>query len=115
MDKIPMKSVRSLSPTLGLCLTTLPTSRNLRSGWEKCAASGFVYFDLHGDATPLLMRTINAKERRLRRHLSDKLILIEPADPIVSVGLNPRVSHSQSAADLCSISNRALFRSTPQR
>ena len=28
-------------------------------------------------------------ERRLRRHLSDKLILVEPADPIVSVGLNP--------------------------
>src|SRR6266852_5827132 len=53
------------------------------------AGRGFVYFDLHGDATPLLMRTINAKERRLRKHLSDKLILIEPADPIVSVGLNP--------------------------
>jgi hypothetical protein len=58
------------------------------------AGRGFVYFDLHGDATPLLMRTINAKERRLRKHLSDKLILIEPADPIVSVGLNPLESES---------------------
>jgi hypothetical protein len=53
------------------------------------AGRGFVYYDLHGDATPLLLRTINARERRLRRHLSDKLILVEPADPIASVGLNP--------------------------
>jgi energy-coupling factor transporter ATP-binding protein EcfA2 len=53
------------------------------------ADRGFIYFDLHGDATPFLLRTINARERRLRRHLSDKLIIIDPADPIVSVGLNP--------------------------
>jgi hypothetical protein len=50
---------------------------------------GFAYFDIHGDATPFLLRVINARERRLRRHLSDKLVLIEPADPLVSVGLNP--------------------------
>lgn len=53
------------------------------------ADRGFIYFDLHGDATPFLLRTINARERRLRRHLSDKVIIIDPADPIVSVGLNP--------------------------
>jgi hypothetical protein len=53
------------------------------------ADRGFLFFDLHGDATPFLLRTINARERRLRRHLSDKLVLIEPADPFVSVGLNP--------------------------
>jgi len=53
------------------------------------ADRGFLYFDLHGDATPFLLQTINARERRLRRHLSDKLILVEPADPYVSVGLNP--------------------------
>jgi hypothetical protein len=53
------------------------------------ADRGFLYFDLHGDATPFLLRAINARERRLRRHLSDKLILIEPADPLVSVGFNP--------------------------
>jgi len=50
---------------------------------------GFLYFDLHGDTTPFLLRTINARERRERHHLSGKLIIIEPADPIVSVGLNP--------------------------
>jgi energy-coupling factor transporter ATP-binding protein EcfA2 len=50
---------------------------------------GFIYFDLHGDATPFLMQAINARERRERRHLSDKLVLIDPSDPIMSVGLNP--------------------------
>jgi type IV secretory pathway TraG/TraD family ATPase VirD4 len=53
------------------------------------ADRGFIYFDLHGDATPFLLRTINARERRLRRHLSEKVIIIDPADPIVSVGPNP--------------------------
>jgi energy-coupling factor transporter ATP-binding protein EcfA2 len=50
---------------------------------------GFIYFDLHGDATPFLMQVINARERRERRHLSDKLVVIDPSDPIMSVGLNP--------------------------
>jgi hypothetical protein len=50
---------------------------------------GFLYFDLHGDAMPFLLRTINARERNERRHLSEKLVLIDPTDPIVSVGFNP--------------------------
>lgn len=50
---------------------------------------GFLFFDFHGDATPDLLRAVNARERRLHKHLDHKLILIEPADPIVSVGLNP--------------------------
>ena len=53
------------------------------------ADRGFLYFDIHGDATPFLLGTINARERRDHCHLSDKLVLIQPADPIVSVGLNP--------------------------
>ena len=53
------------------------------------AERGFVYFDIHGDATPFLLRTIAAREKELRRHLSDKLVVIEPADPEVSVGFNP--------------------------
>jgi hypothetical protein len=50
---------------------------------------GFIYFDLHGDATPYLLQVINARERRERRHLDERLILIDPADPTMSVGLNP--------------------------
>jgi uncharacterized protein DUF87 len=53
------------------------------------ADRGFLYFDIHGDATPFLLGTINVRERRNHCHLSDKLVLIEPADPTVSVGLNP--------------------------
>jgi hypothetical protein len=48
-----------------------------------------VYFDLHGDATPFLLRTVSALERRLHCHLSNRLILIDPADSVVSVGFNP--------------------------
>jgi len=53
------------------------------------AGRGFVYFDLHGDATPFLLQCVSARERRLQRHLSDRLILIDPADANVSVGFNP--------------------------
>lgn len=50
---------------------------------------GFVYFDLHGDATPFLLGTVAAQERVSKQDLSDKLIVIEPADPEFSVGVNP--------------------------
>ncbi len=55
---------------------------------------GFVYFDLHGDATPFLLSTIRAREERLGRPLDDKLIVIDPAHPLVSVGFNPLESSS---------------------
>jgi hypothetical protein len=53
------------------------------------ADRGFLYFDLHGDATPYLLSVLNARERREHRHLSDRLIVIDPSDPIMSIGLNP--------------------------
>jgi hypothetical protein len=53
------------------------------------ADRGFLYFDIHGNAKAFLLRTINARERQLHRYLRYKLVLIDPADPIVSVGLNP--------------------------
>jgi len=52
------------------------------------AGRGAVYFDLHGDAMPFLLGTFAAEERRLGKDLSEKLIVIEPADPEFSVGLN---------------------------
>src|SRR5207248_319390 len=55
---------------------------------------GLIYFDLHGDATPFLLKVINARERREHRHLSGKLIVIDPSDPIMSVGLNPLEAES---------------------
>src|SRR6266404_2231158 len=49
---------------------------------------GFVYFDLHGDATPFLLRLLAAREGRERIDLSEKVIIIDPADTLYSVGLN---------------------------
>jgi len=55
---------------------------------------GFVCFDLHGDTTPFLLGKIAELERRLGQDLSEKLIVIDPADPLVSVGFNPLESDS---------------------
>jgi hypothetical protein len=49
---------------------------------------GFVFFDLHGDASPFLLRLIAQEEARRRSDLSAKLIVIEPGDPEFSIGLN---------------------------
>jgi hypothetical protein len=53
------------------------------------ALRGLLCFDLHGDLTPFLLRAISALERRLHCDLSDRLIVIDPADPTYSVGFNP--------------------------
>src|SRR3984893_10389251 len=53
------------------------------------AGRGFVCFDLHGDLTAFLLATIAAQERAFKRELSDRLIVVEPADEEYSVGLNP--------------------------
>jgi hypothetical protein len=49
---------------------------------------GFVFFDLHGDVMGYVLRVVAANEQRLRTDLSRKLIIIEPADPACSIGLN---------------------------
>lgn len=49
---------------------------------------GFVFFDLHGDTMPFLLRVIAAEEQRTGTDLSERLIVIEPADPDYSIGLN---------------------------
>jgi len=53
------------------------------------AGRGFFFFDLHGDATPFLLRAIAREEWRQQTHLSDRLLVISPADQEMSVGLNP--------------------------
>jgi hypothetical protein len=53
------------------------------------AGRGFVCFDLHGDLTPFLLATVAAQEKAVKRDLSDRLIVVEPADQECSVGLNP--------------------------
>jgi len=53
------------------------------------ADRGFLVLDIHGELTPFILRTVNARERAERRHLSDKLIVVSPGDREMSVGLNP--------------------------
>src|SRR5579872_4807053 len=50
--------------------------------------NGFVFFDLHGDTMPFLLRLVAAEERRTQTDLSGRLIVIEPGDPEFSIGLN---------------------------
>jgi len=61
--------------------------RHLGTADVRCRR-GFVFFDLHGDTMPFLLRLIAAEERRSGTDLSDRLIVIEPADPEFSIGLN---------------------------
>jgi hypothetical protein len=57
-------------------------NQDIEAGW------GFCFFDLHGDATPILLQLIASEERRSNTDFSEKLIVIEPADLEFSVGLN---------------------------
>ena len=49
---------------------------------------GFVHIDLHGETTPYMLRLLAAEERRRGTDLSDRVVVVEPADPDWSVGLN---------------------------
>jgi len=49
---------------------------------------GFCFFDLHGDATSAILRLVAQEEQYRNQDLSDRLIVIEPADTEYSVGLN---------------------------
>jgi hypothetical protein len=53
------------------------------------ASRGFFIFDIHGELTPAVLSLIVAEERRTGADLSDRVIVIDPADPSWSVGLNP--------------------------
>lgn len=49
---------------------------------------GFVFFDLHGDATPVLAQLVAAEEKRRGQDLSRRFVVFDPADRQHSVGLN---------------------------
>jgi len=53
------------------------------------SGKGWIFFDLHGDATQYLLRAVAAEETRRQESLADRLIVIAPADTDSSVGLNP--------------------------
>lgn len=49
---------------------------------------GFLFFDLHGDATSTLLQLLAQHEQATRQDLSTRVVVIEPGDPEFSVGLN---------------------------
>lgn len=60
------------------------------------AGRGFVVFDPHGSLIPLILQDIAFEEKRTGKDLSRSLILIEPGNPLWSVGFNPlQVNGSQ--------------------
>jgi hypothetical protein len=57
------------------------------------SSRGFFIFDIHGELTPAVLSLVAAEERRLNADLSDKVIVVDPADTEYSVGLNPLEGH----------------------
>jgi hypothetical protein len=49
---------------------------------------GFVVIDLHGDITPFVLGRIAEQEQRDGHDLSKRTVILNPADRLVSVGLN---------------------------
>jgi len=60
------------------------------------AGRGFLYFDLHGDATDFIVSCVAEQESILGRDLSDRLVVIKPSDPEFSVGMNPLEYENQA-------------------
>ena len=52
------------------------------------ANHGFVVLDLHGDLTPFILQAVAEAEKKSGRDLSEKLIIVDPADQESSVGFN---------------------------
>lgn len=57
------------------------------------ARRGLFLFDVHGDLTPAILSLIADEERRSKTDLSDRVIVVNPADTAYSVGLNPLETH----------------------
>jgi hypothetical protein len=57
---------------------------------------GFLHFDLHGETTPYVLSLLAAEERRRGVDLSDRVILIDPADPDWAVGVNVLATESEA-------------------
>jgi len=89
-DKVSISTTRRTEHIAILGKTGTGKSSILRSfcAQDIAADRGFVFFDLHGDATPYILRQVAMEERRTNANLADKLIVIDPADEEWSVGLN---------------------------
>ncbi len=53
------------------------------------AGRGLLIIDPHGSLIPLILQFIASEEKRTGQDLSSKVIVIEPGNPLCSVGFNP--------------------------
>ncbi len=53
------------------------------------AGRGLLIIDPHGSLIPLILQFIASEEKRTGKDLSSKVIVIEPGNPLCSVGFNP--------------------------
>lgn len=56
---------------------------------DVAAGRGGFVIDFHDDLTPFLLGTLAAKEAAAQEELHERLVVISPSDPEMSVGLNP--------------------------
>src|SRR5216683_5833891 len=63
--------------------------------------TGFVLFDVHGDLADSVVAYLASRASR-HRELAERIVLIEPFDPVASIGFNPleHTSELQSRSDL---------------
>jgi len=59
--------------------------------------TGFVLFDVHGDLADSVVAYLAGRASE-HRELADKIVLIEPFDPVASIGFNPLEQASSSSA-----------------
>lgn len=56
---------------------------------------GLVHIDLHAETTAFMLALLASEERRRDRDLSERVIVLEPADPEWAVGLNVLEAHGE--------------------
>ena len=59
--------------------------------------TGFVLFDVHGDLADSVVAYLASRASK-HQELADKIVLIEPFDPVASIGFNPLEQVSGSSA-----------------
>ncbi len=61
--------------------------------------TGFVLFDVHGDLADSVVAYLASRASK-HRELADKIVLIEPFDPVASIGFNPLEQQAQELANV---------------
>lgn len=86
--------------TFGITGTGKSTAMRRYAEQDLEARRGLVWFENHRDGMDGLLRLFAAEECRLERDLSEKLVIVDPADSEYSVGLNVLERRSEGGSFL---------------